>query len=123
MSRSIKVPIKALVAGLAIMGLTHTAAAATSFNKPGANKILVRFTDLNLDNEEGAATLLKRLSKAAKQVCNMPPLGSENLYPQSHGHACRDGALEDAVARVDHPVVTALYRSTRQNSITKVASR
>jgi UrcA family protein len=123
MSCSIKAPIKALIAGLAIMGVAHTAGAAVPKKSSGVNRTLVRYTDLNLDNEAGATTLLKRLSKAAKFVCSMPPLRAENLYLRSDTHTCREGALEEAVARVDHPVVTAVYRSTRQNSIAKVASR
>jgi UrcA family protein len=119
MSRS----IRALIAGMAIIGVAHTAGAGMPKKSPGLNKILVRYTDLNLDDEADAATLLKRLSKAAKYVCSMPPLGAENLYLRYHTHACREGALHEAVARVDHPGVTALYRSTRPNSNATLASR
>jgi UrcA family protein len=116
MSRS----IKTLIAGLAIAGLAQTASAETHFRE---RNILVRYGDLNLESEAGATKLLKRLANAAGDVCYTPPPGDAMLRQRSGRETCREGALQNAVAAIDHPVLTALYQSTRSNANTKLASR
>jgi UrcA family protein len=116
MSRS----IKAFIVGLTIFCIAQTASAATHFR---ANNTFVRYGDLNLQNEADAAKLLKRLSNAADDVCHTPPPGDAMLRQRSGRETCREDALQNAVAAVDHPVLTALYQSTRSNSMAKLASR
>ena len=71
-------------------------------------KVLVRYGDLNVNTQEGAEQLYHRLSLAAHEVCTdvgqPSALNLHRLYQQ-----CRQTAMEQAVATVDSPKLTALY--------------
>ena len=68
----------------------------------------VRFTDLDLDKEAGVANLYVRLRNAAEQVCSLGS-GPSGLFLSSSQRACVTAALEEAVANVDRPAVTAYH--------------
>lgn len=71
-------------------------------------QVAVHYDDLRLSNPAGARTLLVRLKSAARQVCGGLPektdLGGVVGY-----QGCLRGSLEQAVATLDRPEVTALY--------------
>src|SRR5687767_5673706 len=113
--------IKGLLIGLALAGIA-TGAAAAQPRQVVVNKVVVRYPDLNLQNEAGAATLLGRLSRAAHKVCNDATASPAYIRPRYEGFACRQTAMQNAVAKVDHPVVTAMYQSTRNVAPVKLAS-
>jgi UrcA family protein len=117
MNRSIKV----IVVGLAMAAASHTATAAPK--KAAVESRTVYFADLNLQSEAGAATLLNRISKAARIVCDIPPPGASNIHPKNGRHQCRRDAIQNAVASLDHPVVTAVYENSRAITRMKLASR
>jgi len=68
----------------------------------------VRYTDLDLDKEAGVANLYARLRNAAAQVCSLGS-GPSGLFFSSSQRACVTAALEEAVANVDRPAVTAYH--------------
>jgi UrcA family protein len=68
----------------------------------------VRYTDLDLDKEAGVANLYARLRNAAKQVCSVDS-GPSPLFLSSSQRACVTAALDEAVANVDRPAVTAYH--------------
>jgi UrcA family protein len=112
--------IRTLVIGLALTAVAHSAAAE---QQTAVRQIEVRFGDLNLNKEAGAATLLNRLSMAARNVCDASPLGYSNLNPRNSPFACRKATMQKAVADVNHPMVTAMFQETRANMRTRLASR
>jgi UrcA family protein len=117
MTRSIKV----LFAGVVLAVASHTATAAP---KTGAiESRAVSYGDLNLQSEAGAATLLSRISKAARIVCDIPPPGASNIHPKTQRYACRREAMQNAVDSVNHPMVKAVYENARGNTRLKLASR
>jgi UrcA family protein len=118
MTRSFKV----LIVGLAMTGVAASAAAFPP-EAVTVNKVVVRYSDLNLQKEAGAAALLARLSNAANKVCVIPSSSPAYIRPRNQGLACRESALQNAVADVGHPMVTALYQSSRGIVQTKLASR
>ncbi|HZF28060.1 MAG TPA: UrcA family protein [Gammaproteobacteria bacterium] len=71
-------------------------------------KVLVRYGDLNVNTAAGAEQLYHRISLAAHEVCTDVGLPSyltlHHIYQQ-----CRQTAVEQAVATVDRPKLTALY--------------
>jgi UrcA family protein len=76
--------------------------------------IEVRYSDLDLDKEAGVANLYVRLKNAAEQVCDIgyrPPA----LFLSSSWRACVTAALDEAVANVDRPALTA-YHAARASS-------
>jgi UrcA family protein len=78
----------------------------------------VRYADLNLDKEAGVANLYTRLRNAAEQVCDSH-YGPSPLFLSSSQRACVTAALEQAVANVDRPALTAYHaaRSTSQAGV------
>jgi UrcA family protein len=112
--------IPALIVGFAVTGLPQSAAAAPQM---ALKQVEVLFGDLNLNKEAGATTLLRRLSKAARDVCDFSPWGNSNLNPKNRSSSCLKATLQKAVADVNHPLVTALYQNTRGPMRTRLASR
>ena len=71
----------------------------------------VTYGDLDLSTEQGAKTLLTRISKAAKTACG--ELTHSALLPRESAYQwqCVTGAVDAAVARIDAPLVAALHKS------------
>jgi UrcA family protein len=67
----------------------------------------VKFADLNLTRNEGAAVLYARISAAAREVC----LPASTWVPQLlfRAYRCREEAIARAVADVNAPVLTSYY--------------
>ena len=110
--------INALIIGLALVGVAQGAAA----REESPRQKEVSFADLNLNNDAGAATLLKRLTLASRSVCGGETDGPLNVNRGSSAFACRKATLQKAVADVNHPMVTAMYQNTRGRAF-RMASR
>jgi UrcA family protein len=81
-----------------------SAAAASPADAP---TVVVRFGDLNLATEAGAAALYHRIVAAAAQVC--PAWDPDNLATISAGAACRKAAIARAVAAIPSPKLAAIH--------------
>ena len=86
--------------------------ASANFNRE-IHSETVKFRDLDLNKAEDAKTLLRRIKRAANIVCtgsSMP----DTLYLSSRDtRTCIKQAQGGAVAKLNHPVVTAMYESSR----------
>ena len=67
--------------------------------------IRVRYGDLDLATNAGVHTLYERISGAARTVCGFEGTA---LIEQSLWNTCYRGAIADAVAKVNSPLLTAL---------------
>jgi len=74
----------------------------------------VSFAGLDLSSKAGAAILYQRIKGAAQQVCGS--VDRRQLAQLARWSACYEKALADAVAQVNQPQVTALYRTQRHGS-------
>ena len=81
----------------------------------------VTYADLDLSSEAGAATMLKRMRYAAREICDDTPR-RRSLAQNTRTRQCVDGSLDRAVARLNEPAVTALHNGTRRGSV-EIASR
>ena len=70
--------------------------------------IAVRYDDLDLDKPAGVETLYARLRAAAEKVCDARFLPG-TLVVAPAWRTCMTGALEQAVAAVDQPALTAYH--------------
>jgi UrcA family protein len=61
----------------------------------------VRYSDLDLSKMKGAKTLYLRIRYAAETLCE-----SAATWGKKEGQACVNKAVNDAVARVDAPLLT-----------------
>ena len=83
-------------------------AAADSSDLP---RMTVKFGDLNLSNPEGATTLYRRITAAARQVCKSYDIGRGNFVLPGSANPCVRKAIADAVTKVGHPSLLAIYNA------------
>jgi UrcA family protein len=95
-----------------LIGLVATfsvgAAIAGVGSEDAVRSIGVSFADLNLTTDQGIAALYGRLQAAASSVCGPQPSAREIMQSTDWAN-CRRGAIDRAIAKVDHPALTALY--------------
>lgn len=90
-----------LLHGFRLLSFLLLISAADVNAKPAAmqpyevRRVAVPLRDLDLDSAQGAAVLLSRLRKAARQVCEVH--GRRDIATRSEESRCRDEALERAV--------------------------
>jgi UrcA family protein len=70
----------------------------------------VSYSELDLDKEEGAIVLYKRLKIAARQVCNVRTLTVKgSLHEAAERKACYRDTLDAAVSQVNNEYVSKLH--------------
>lgn len=68
---------------------------------------IVKYADLDLASSGGAATLYNRIRAASEGVCS--PLDHGDLGAMLRWKQCVKRAIEDAVAKVNQPALSAVY--------------
>ncbi len=71
----------------------------------------VSYFDLDLSTPAGVQTLYDRTKQAARSVC--ASFASKELGRLAFRRDCYEQAVDDAVATVDRPALTALYQTGR----------
>jgi UrcA family protein len=66
----------------------------------------VSYRDLDLSTVAGAQTLYGRIKSAARSVCGYEGRG---ITDQAFWKGCYQGAISDAVAKVNSPLLTAVH--------------
>ena len=77
---------------------------------------VVTYGDLNLDNQHGARTMVRRIENASREVCG-DRSGPRPINENGSVHACRVDSSENAIADLDHPMVTAEYYGDRSGNV------
>ncbi len=83
--------------------------------------VSVQYSDLDVDTVAGATTLLKRIHGAAQSVC--APIDHGSLSSRARRDACQGKLTAAAVARVNRPVLLAVYESTQSMPRVVTAAR
>jgi UrcA family protein len=108
----------AALASLGVAATVHAASVAPS--NPDTISVSVPVADLDFSSPSGAAILLSRVHTAAASICGDAPDIREaarfGLY-----QSCVKAAVDQTVARLDNPVVTAM--NGHQPHPIKVADR
>ncbi len=94
----------ALFAAIAIAAT----APASAEQRVRINKVAVPYGDLDLTRVEGVKTLTFRLNRAVDQVCGRGAT-SASMSIRRQVQACREQAIDVAVASINAPLLTALY--------------
>jgi UrcA family protein len=107
-----------LVSGLAavVLGLGSTASFATTSNG-SVRSLTVNFGELDLSKPAGAEALYKRIKRAANVVCG--GYSSPMSWNFAEKNRCIQTAVDEAVAKVNAPLLTALHT----NKTTRLASK
>jgi UrcA family protein len=101
--------MKSMIATIAVTaGLMLSATAAQAADDVEVTNIRVQFADLNPDSRHDAHELYKRLSGAANIACG-DQAELVDISEMRDIEACRQKAIEDAVARIHQPRLTAVY--------------
>jgi len=115
--------MKTLMIAGALMASAQ-AAQASDINKDvnGRRITIVNYDDLDLNRAANAETLRNRLWVASKKVCEMPSAG--RLKTMKAYESCRQLALSEAVAEINHPKLTEKYlaHKGKQGSVASIAS-
>jgi UrcA family protein len=88
--------------------MAATPAAAQSVE---TESVRVSYADINLESDAGAERFLRRLERAANQVCGAGIGRRMTLQEHREIRKCRSGALEQAVADLGHYNVTSRFAS------------
>jgi UrcA family protein len=72
----------------------------------------VKFADLSVNTEAGAAALYQRIHQAAKQVCEQPGVDQRNLKAAQMQESCMARAELRAVDNVHSAALSAYYQMT-----------
>ena len=92
------------------VGLTFTAQPASANTGNQTVSQTVKFRDLDLNQTGDAKVLLLRIRRAATTVCTGRPTLDHVAFSSRIARTCIKRASDDAVAKLAHPVVTAMYQ-------------
>lgn len=106
-----------LIAGLATITLGLASTSFASGSDDGVRKQTVSFAELDLTKQAGAEALYERIKRAAFAVCGGYETPLPGIYTAKS--RCFKTAVNEAVAKVNSPLLTALH----QNQNTRVASK
>ncbi len=104
--------LKALIAAIVIMALgTPVTLSADDQSAVKGKTVKVTYADLNLQKQEGAKILYRRLERASKQVCEL-----SKKYQGIPGHMrnarqCYKLTLTDAVEEIDNELLTQIHNN------------
>ena len=96
---------------LALGAATFAGIAQADVRPSAAQTLKVSYADLDLSHPAGVDRLYVRLRQAASLVCN--PSDTQGVRAQVSYRACAERALDDAVATVNDPNLTALHTRGR----------
>ena len=98
-----------------VFGLASASSVATTVN--GERSIKVSYGELDLTKPTGAEALYRRIRRAAFTVCG----AYDSPMPGSYAakSRCFKSAVDDAVSKVNSPLLTSLHR----NENTRLASK
>jgi len=104
---------KSLLATIIVIALSAPAIAfADAKRNLKVESVKVSFADLNLEKQEGAKALYRRLQHASKQVCGVRGLRQPgNLKSIGKTRQCYREVLTGAVEKIDRNLVTQIHNS------------
>ena len=107
-TRSVAIFWTAYLAGVTVLTVIVCMAGITPAwsGIPDARSITVSFRDLNLSEPAGAKTLYGRIQTAAREVCGRT---GADFIEVSAWRSCYRRAVDDAVRKVNNPLLTAVH--------------
>src|SRR5687768_133306 len=100
---------QAVLGGILLCGV---GAVAIADSKIVPSRVAVEYGDLDLSQVDGAETLYKRITTAARRTCGEATRGSLNQL--SRFKQCYQTAVANAVNEVDAKTLTAVHLSKKQ---------
>ena len=92
--------------------IVFIALGAPALASVSGESIKVPYADLNLEEEDGALSLYRRLIRASKQACDCRGLNvAGSIDRLTETKQCYRAALSAAVERIDNEMLTKLHNS------------
>ncbi len=98
---------RSLAATFVVIGLGASSIVLAQTGTPV--NITVSYADLNLENEEGAKALYRRLQNASKKACGSTAGQSSGIIGRVHFDQCYRETLADLVEKVDSANLTRVH--------------
>jgi UrcA family protein len=108
-----------LTAGAAAIGATFLmlvtvdVRAATMNDDPP--RVSVSYQDTEFATRQGTANIYRKLQMAARKVCGLAPGGTLTVDQRTSATKCAEGALADAVQRINRPMLTSVHESSSRD--------
>lgn len=102
---------RSAVLAFTLTALGSLAQFAVAAPPPEARTMVVNYADVDLTKPEGAHALYRRIQAAARTVCVRGDVRQLSELQTFHG--CYTKAVEDAVNKINQPMLTALHRSAK----------
>jgi len=101
------------IAALVVFGLSASATAiAATPSQLSVRSVQVSFADLNINSDEGAQALYRRLQNAAEKACLISNSGATKpVSVLRDSKSCYTSALGNAVSRIDSDALQAIHSS------------
>ncbi len=96
--------------GSAALAAETSASPANGASAHAAVTYPVRYEDLDVSSPHGAKILYLRIRYAAEMVC-----GSAASWGKKEGQACVSKAIDDAVARINRPLLSQYQQQNTQS--------
>ena len=102
---------RSLLATIVVVALGAPAIASADANSNLQGKsVKVTYADLNLEKQEGAKALYRRLQQASKQACDVRTLREQGLVKRlGESRQCYSDTLTSAVEELDNELVTQFH--------------
>jgi UrcA family protein len=98
--------LTSLALGSALFAGAALASATAADGNLVAQSMSIRYADVNLATKAGATTLYRRIEGAARFVCGE---SGRRLDEQHAWKECYQNAVDDAVAKVNNPTLSAMH--------------
>ena len=104
---------KGLMATIIIVALgAPVIASADAGSELKGTAVKISYADLNLEKQEGAKALYRRLQQASKQACGYRRLGvAGSIQAKIEAEQCYRDALSALVEKLDSELVTQIHNS------------
>ncbi len=107
----------ALASAVCLLGTAQAPAAPAANAANAQHSVTVSYRDLNLSTLDGATTLYRRITGAARLACGEQ---DHSLFVQRHWKSCVQSAIAGAVATVNNPLLSTVH--SRENPRTHVTA-
>ncbi len=111
--RNMKKSIVTGIVALVVVGLGASASAVTaSPSQLSVRSVQVSFADLNINSDEGAQALYRRLKNASEKACSISNSGATKpVAALRDAKMCYASALSNAVTKIDSDALSRIHTS------------
>jgi UrcA family protein len=120
MNSNVKTANRTILAYLIAMWLACVLVASNAYADDQVRTETVKFADLKVDTPAGVEALYRRIYAAAQRVCRYE---ATSIYGPSNWRNCVRPTVDDTIAKVNNPLLTALHTGRNPSPPTAMTNR